>query len=85
MNTARYSGVRPDRDPAVYGQFPHHENLLIWPKLLGGLFPESIEARCRYAVHLAGREQFDRPTNCTESNEMIELCLKVPRGQSDSF
>ena len=72
------------------GSYPHHENLLIWLKLLERfpLSPESIEARYRYAVHLAGREQFDKTDElCAESIEMIELCLKQfqPVAESDSF
>lgn len=72
------------------GEYPHHENLLIWLKLLERFpqSPESIEARYRYAVHLAGREQFDKADElCAQSIDMIDLCLKQiqPSPQSDSF
>lgn len=70
--------------------YPHYENLLIWLKLLERfpLSPESIEARYRYAVHLAGREQFDKADElCAESIKKIELCLNQvqPAAESDSF
>lgn len=72
------------------GEYPHHENLLIWLKLLERFpqSPESIEARYRYAVHLAGREQFDKADElCEQSIDMIDLCLRQiqPSPQSDSF
>ncbi len=73
-----------------YVDYPHHEYLDIWLKLMEQFpqSPESIEARYRYAVHLAGREQFDKAEElCAAAEERIAERLKSPQSASgqDSF
>ncbi|MDD5010740.1 MAG: hypothetical protein PHQ00_01300 [Phycisphaerae bacterium] len=51
-----------------YNNYPHRENLPIWHRLYSE-YPdstESIEARWRRAVHLAGMEEFDHARQLTE-------------------
>ena len=54
-----------------YSDYPFYDNLLLWQKLYDRFpqSPESLEARWRLAMHLAGKEQFDK------ARELCEVTL----------
>ncbi len=69
-----------------YSDYAHHENLPIWHKIYEGFpqSPESLEARCRYATHQAGRGQFEKAIElCEVAETMAQEHLVAMRKQSD--
>jgi hypothetical protein len=69
-----------------YTDYPHHENLPIWHQIFSGFpqSPESIEARYRYAVHLAGRSEFDTAGKYAEvADVMIQEFLEKTTVRGD--
>lgn len=62
-----------------YDDYPHRENLPIWHRLFSEFpnSPESIEARWRRALHLAGMEEFSHAQEMiNEGLSMIETEIK---------
>lgn len=68
-----------------YDDYPHRENLPIWHRLFSEFpdSPESIEARWRRAIHLAGMEEFTHAQEMTDQGlAMIEKQLEKIAGMS---
>lgn len=71
-----------------YGDYPHKRNLSIWEKLFNE-FPqsdESLEARWRIAMHLAGGQKFDKAKSFCEFTKarLIKRLGQIAGAPSDS-
>jgi hypothetical protein len=63
-----------------YNDYPHRETLPIWYKLYDEFpeSPEALEARCRIAMHLAGRAEFEKAAEfCEVAEAMLAQQLEL--------
>lgn len=99
MPTAMYynailSEIHPDVRKVVdqeilsfYSDYPFEDNYIIWKELFDSFpeSPESLEARWRIAMHLAGQVQFDQASEyCQTAQARIgELMSSEPEAQTE--